>query len=155
MLPVFLMLAAQSASDKLPKAQALPPPGQDEQAVLISATGLLTAFKTGNAAEILRWVYPDGRVTGVGTFPGRSGLHQESWVQFTQREAGSGFEETISDPAIEIEGDAAMIWAPFVVRIGGKVWNCGIDHFDLVRENGTWKTMNLTFSSRTTGCPAQ
>ena len=27
-------------------------------------------------------------------------------------------------------------------------------HFDLVRENGTWKVMNLTFSSRVTGCPA-
>jgi hypothetical protein len=48
-----------------------------------------------------------------------------------------------------------MVWAPFVVRIGGKVYNCGIDHFDMVREGGTWKTMNLTFSSRITGCPAQ
>jgi hypothetical protein len=123
--------------------------------VLNSANGLLAAFKTGNAAEISRWVYPDGRVTGVGDFPGRSGLHQESWTQFMQREAGSGFEETISDPAIEIEGDAAMIWAPFVVRIDGKVWNCGIDHFDMIRENSTWKVMNLTFSSRITGCPAQ
>jgi hypothetical protein len=65
------------------------------------------------------------------------------------------FQETISDPAIEVDGDAAMIWAPFVVRVGGKVYNCGIDHFDLVRENGAWKTMNLTFSSRITGCPAQ
>jgi hypothetical protein len=47
-----------------------------------------------------------------------------------------------------------MVWAPFVVRIDGKVANCGFDHFDLVRENGTWKIMNLTFSSRTTDCPA-
>ena len=155
MLSLLLVLAVQSASAKLPKAQALPPPTEDEQEVLNSANGLLAAFKTGNRAEILRWVYPDGRVTGVGTFPGRSGLHQESWAEFTQREAGSGFEETISDPSIEIEGDAAMIWAPFVVRINGKVWNCGIDHFDLVRENGSWKVMNLTFSSRTAGCPVQ
>jgi hypothetical protein len=41
------------------------------------------------------------------------------------------------------------------VRVNDKVYNCGIDHFDLVRENGTWKVMNLTFSSRITGCPAQ
>jgi hypothetical protein len=154
-ISLLLMLAAQSASDKLPRAQALPPPTGDEQAVLNSANGLLAAFKTGNSAEIMRWVYPDGRVTGTGTFPGRTGVQSENWAQFTQREAGSGFDETISDPAIEIDGDAAMIWAPFVVRIGGKVWNCGIDHFDLIRENGTWKTMNLTFSSRIAGCPAQ
>lgn len=155
LLSLLLALAAPTRSTRMPPAQALPPPTGEEQAVLNSANSLLAAFNTGNAAEILRWVYPEGRVTGVGTFPGRSGLHQESWTQFTQRVAGSGFQETISDPAVEVDGDAAMIWAPFVVRIGGKVYNCGIDHFDLVRENGAWKVMNLTFSSRTDGCPSQ
>jgi hypothetical protein len=155
MITLLLALAAQTASTKLPPAQALPPPTGDEQAVLSSANALLAAFNTGNAAEILRWVYPDGRVTGTGTLPNRTAMRSESWTQFTQRVSGSGFQETISDPAVEIDGDAAMIWAPFVVRIGGKVSNCGIDHFDLVRENGAWKVMNLTFSSRTTGCPPQ
>lgn len=154
-LPFLLALTAQASSDKLPQAQALPPPTGDEQAVLSSANALLAAFNTGNPAEILRRVYPDGRVTGTGTLPNRTGIRSESWTQFTQRAAGSGFQETISDPAVEVDGDAAMVWASFVVRIGGKVYNCGIDHFDLVRENGTWKTMNLTFSSRIIACPAQ
>jgi hypothetical protein len=39
--------------------------------------------------------------------------------------------------------------------VGGKVTNCGIDHFDLVRDKGAWKIINLTFSSRLTRCPAQ
>ena len=30
---------------------------------------------------------------------------------------GSRFQERISDPAIEIDGDVAMVWAPFVVRV--------------------------------------
>lgn len=155
MLSVLFLLAAQGASTKMPPARALPPPTGEEQAVLSSANSLLASFGTGNPAEILRWVYPDGRVTGAGTFPDRSGVLSQSWTQFTQRAAGSGFQETISDPAVEVDGDAAMVWAPFVVRVGGKVNNCGFDHFDLVRENGVWKTMNLTFSSRLTGCPAQ
>ena len=156
MLSLLLLLAAQTASTRMPPAQALPPPtAGEEQAVLSSANALLASFSTGNPAEILRWVYPDGRVTGAGTFPNRSGVHSQSWTEFTQRTAGSGFQETISDPAIEVDGDAAMVWAPFVVRVGGKVSNCGVDHFDLVRDNGSWKVMNLTFSSRTTGCPAQ
>jgi len=154
-ISLLLALAAQTSSDRLPPAQALPPPTGDEQAVLNAANGLLAAFNTGNAAEILRWVYPDGRVTGTGTLPNGTGIRSESWTQFTQRASGSGFQESISDPAIEVDGDAAMIWAPFVVRVGGKVHNCGFDHFDLVRENGAWKVMNLTFSSRITGCPAE
>jgi len=155
MISILLLIAAQSASTRLPPARALPPPTGDEQAVLNSANALLSAFNTGNPVEVLRWVYPDGRVTGTGTLPSRSGVRSESWAQFTQRLGNSAFQETISDPAVEVDGDAAMVWAPFVVRIGGKVSNCGFDHFDLVRENGIWKTMNLTFSSRITRCPAQ
>ena len=47
----------------------------------------------------------------------------------------------------------AMVWAPFVVRIGGKVTNCGIDHFDLVRENGTWKDNEPDFLVTDHGLP--
>ena len=95
-------------------------------------------------------------MTTTGTRRSDSGLRQMSWVEFAQRvKPDARFSETISNPAIEIDGDIAMVWAPFVVRVDGKVSNCGYDLFDLVRENGVWKVMNLTFSSRTSGCPAE
>jgi hypothetical protein len=156
MLSFLLALAAQTSSDKLPPAQALPPPVGDEQAVLASVNALLASFRAGDSAAMLRWVYPDGRVTATGARASGTGLRQQSWTEFAARVSPAGrFDETISDPAVEIDGDAAMVWAPFVVRIDGKVSNCGFDHFDLVRENGNWKVMNLTFSSRIAGCPAQ
>jgi len=146
---LLFAVAAQASSGKLPPAQALPPPVGEEQAVLAAVNGLLSSFGAGDSAAMLRWVYPDGRVTATGTRASSKGLRQESWTQFAARVTPSStFEETISDPAVEIDGDAAMVWAPFVVRVGGKVSNCGVDHFDLVREDGTWKVMNLTFSSQ-------
>jgi hypothetical protein len=156
MLSLLIALAAQSSASKLPPAQALPPPVGEEQAVLASVNAVLASFGAGDSATMLRWVFPDGRVTATGTRANSKGLRQQSWAEFAVRVTPAGrFEETISDPAIEIDGDAAMVWAPFVVRIDGKVSNCGIDHFDLVRDNGSWKVMNLTFSSRVDGCPAQ
>ena len=153
---LLLALAAVPAQTKLPPAQALPPPASDEAAVLAPVNALLASFSAGDSAAMLRWVYPDGRVTATGVRASSSGLRQESWAQFARRiKPDAAFEETISDPAVEVDGDAAMVWAPFVVRVGGRVSNCGFDHFDLVRENGAWKVMNLTFSSRITGCPAQ
>ena len=155
MISIVLALAAQSP-DRLPPAQALPPPAGEEQIVLASVNALLALFYSGDSAAMLRWVYPDGRVTATGTRSSGSGLRQESWADFAQRiKPDAAFQESISDPAIEIDGDAAMVWAPFVVRVGGKVANCGFDHFDLVREGGVWKIMNLTFSSRVTGCPSE
>ncbi len=156
MLAMLLALAAQTTSNRLPPARALPPPTGEEQAVLAPLTKLFAAFEAGDSAGVLGLVYPDGRVTAVGTLRSGAGLRQESWTQFVARQKpGDGFQESISDPAVEVDGDVAMVWAPFVVRVSGKVSNCGFDHFDLVRENGAWKVMNLTFSSRLIGCPAE
>ena len=156
MISVLLAFAAQSISNKLPPAQALPPPSSDEEAVLAPVNALLASFSAGDSAAMSRWVYPEGRVSATGARASGTGLHQQSWTEFAQRiKPDATFQEAISDPAVEIDGDVAMVWAPFVVRLGGKVSNCGVDHFDLVRDNGAWKIMNLTFSSRMTGCPPE
>jgi len=156
MFSIVLALAAAAPAAKLPPVQALPPPAAEEQAVLAPINQLFVALEAGDSTAVLRVVYPDGRVTAVGALRSGNGLRQESWSQFAARlKPGEGFRESISDPAIEIDGDIAMVWAPFVVRVDGKVGNCGVDHFDLVREAGAWKVMNISFSSRTTGCPAE
>jgi hypothetical protein len=151
MMILSLLIAAQ-----LPPAQPIAPPDFETANVLSPIQQLFAAFETGDSAVMLRLVYPDGRVTATGARASGSGLRQMSWTQFAERVTPQArFSESISDPAIEIDGDVAMVWAPFVVRVNGKIVNCGFDHFDLVRDNGAWKVMNLTFSSRTTGCPTE
>ena len=150
------LLLAAGAAQKLPPAQPIAPPDFSAASVLTPIEQLFAAFAAGDSAAMLRLVHPDGRVTTTGTRPSGSGLRQQSWTEFAARVTpATRFTETISDPAIEIDGDIAMVWAPFLVRVDGRVTNCGFDHFDLVRDNGAWKVMNLTFSSRTTGCPAE
>ena len=65
------------------------------------------------------------------------------------------FEERLSDPAIESDGSVAMVWGNYVFLIDGNVHHCGVDHFDLVRDNGAWKIANVSWSERVTGCPRQ
>ena len=151
-----LIVAVQVASGQLPPAEPIPAPDFGAANVLAPIQQLFAAFEAGDSAAVLRLVYHDGRVTATGQRANSSGLRQQSWTEFAQHMTpGSTFQERISDPAIEVDGDVAMVWAPFVVRVNGKVSNCGFDLFDLVRENGSWKVMNLTFSSRTTGCPVE
>jgi ketosteroid isomerase-like protein len=161
---VHLLFAIVVLCPSIAGAQAAPtsPPapaavGVDTKEVLTPVNALFAAFAAGDAAAVLRQVYPDGRVTSSGRrADGAANVRQQSWTQFVERiRPDRGFDERISEPKIAVDGDIAMIWAPFVVRSGGKVSNCGFDHFDLIRENGVWKVMNLTFSSRTTGCPAE
>jgi hypothetical protein len=151
MLIAFLPLLAAAPAAAQPANEA------DSAAVLAPVNALFAAFETGDAAAMLRQVYPGGRVTASGLrADGAANLRQLSWVQFAERiRPDRAFQERIFDPTVAIDGDIAMVWAPFVVRVAGRVSNCGHDHFDLVRENGAWRVMNLTFSSRITGCPAQ
>jgi hypothetical protein len=162
----LLVLAAALVSPSLLSAQSPSLPASvsprsaddaDAKAVLSTIEALFAAFESGDAAAVLRQVYPDGRVTASGRRgDGSVTLRPQSWTQFADRITPQrGFQERIATPMVQIDQDIALVWAPFVVRAGGKVSNCGIDHFDLVRESGTWKVMNLTFSSRTAGCPAQ
>lgn len=153
MIPIaLLVLAAQSP--KLPPANPLPYQQLDTAAVMVPIDALFAALEAGDAAAVLGQTYPEGRVTAVGLRSnGADALRRESWTQFAARiKLGATFQERITDPAIEVDGDIAMVWAPFTVRIAGRITNCGFDHFDLVRQNAAWKVMNLTFSSRATSC---
>jgi len=129
----------------------------DTKAILATIDALFAAFESGDAAAILRQVYPDGRVTASGRRgDGTATLRPQSWTQFAERVTPQrAFQERIANPMVHVDQDIALVWAPFVVRTGGKVSNCGIDHFDLVRDSGAWKVMNLTFSSRPAGCSAK
>ena len=147
-------------SAQVPSERAAGPPvaqNADEKAVLATIDALFASFESGDSAAMLRQVYPDGRVTASGRRgDGASNLRPQSWTMFAERiTRQQAFQERIANPIVRVDDGIALVWAPFVVRVGGKVSNCGIDHFDLVRENGVWRVMNLTFSSRTTGCPAQ
>jgi hypothetical protein len=155
-LALPLPLSAPTSSPPAP-ASARSADDGEAKAVLATIDALFAAFESGDAAAMLRQVYPDGRVTAASRRgDGTATLRPQSWSQFAGRVTPQRtFQERISSPLIHIDQDIALVWAPFVVRAGGKVSNCGIDHFDLVRDSGTWKVMNLTFSSRTAGCPAQ
>ena len=154
MLLTYLALAAASPETRLPPAQALPPPATDEQALLAPINALFAAMLAKDGAAILANSRADGRLTGVSD----AGAKSRSWAEFAaQFKPGEGpalKEQLVGAPAIEIDGDIAMVWSSYVFTIDGKFSHCGIDHFDLVRDpGGQWKLLNLTWSKRTTGCP--
>ncbi|WP_294329334.1 nuclear transport factor 2 family protein [uncultured Sphingomonas sp.] len=141
---------------KLPPANPLAPPdGSDERAVLATVDKLLGGINTRDAAAIGAVLRPSASATIVTEAAGgpstvRTLTNAELLARF--QPGPETFDERISSPAVEIDGDLAMVWAPYVFRLNGKVHHCGTDHFSLVRENGAWKIASLAWTSRTTGC---
>lgn len=147
-----------SSPTKLPPANPLAPPdGSDERAVLATVERLLAGINSRDAAAIATTLGSEGGATVVTeAADGSAAVRYTPWPELLARfqPGPETFDERISGPAVEIDGDLAMVWAPYVFRLNGKVHHCGTDHFSLVRESGTWKIASLAWTSRTTGCPA-
>lgn len=109
-----------------------------------------------DSAAILAALRPDASVIVASETPeGARSIRRMTAADFAAgvKPGPEHYEERLTDPAVEVDGDIAMVWSPYIFLIDGKVAHCGIDHFDLVRDTGGWKVANVTWSSRVTGCP--
>lgn len=152
-----MLLAILFAADtaKLPHWNALPPDGSAEAAVMAPIDAMFAGLEARDGAKILAQTRPEGGATVVSEKPdGTRTIRHESWAEFAGgiKPGPEHYQEKLIDPAVEIDGDIAMVWSPFVFTVDGKPHHCGVDHFDLIREKGAWKVLNVTWSSRTTGC---
>jgi hypothetical protein len=156
MLLGLLILAA--TTNKLPRWEAMPPPAGAEAAVMAPIDAVLAGLAKRDSAAILAQTMPAGGATSVTEMPdGTRTVRHMSWQEFAASISGrsEALRETLTDPAVEVDGDIAMVWSRYTFTIDGKVHHCGVDHFDLVRDGGTWKLLNVTWSARTTGCENQ
>ena len=158
MILLSLLLAAGQITPVQPivKGTGLPPAAMTEEAgVMVPIDALLVALAARDGQAILAQVRPDGSATVAEEKPdGTRSIRRTGWAEFAAsiKPGPERYAERLTDPAVDIDGDIAMVWSPYVFTIDGKVSHCGTDHFDMVREAGRWKIANLTWSKRTTGC---
>lgn len=153
------LLAQVTPVQPIVKGTGLPPQGTDEAAVMAPVRALLDGIAAHDAAAATARVRTDGTLTvALERADGRRELRRMSWADFAAqlkpdpRRRPQRVEERLLDPAIEIDGDIAMVWSPYVFLVDGRADHCGTDHFDLVRDGGSWKVLNVTWSQRSTGC---
>jgi len=140
------------------KGTALPPPASEEGQVLAPVQRMFDALAAGDGAAFLAQVRSDGRATvAVERSDGTRAVTTRDWPAFAAQLKPGGpraVERFTGQPAIEIDGDIAMVWGPYDVTVAGRLAHCGTDHFSLVRDAGSWKILNATWTQRTTGCVA-
>ena len=62
------------------------------------------------------------------------------------------FEEKLLDFKIQIDGDMANAWTPYEFWFNEKFSHCGVNSFQLVKLEGTWKIIYLVDTRRREGC---
>ncbi len=108
-----------------------------EQAVLAPVHAMFEGMAKRDAAAIQQPTLPGGSLVMM-----RNGKPTQmtfaAFAEQVSRPSKTKIEERIHDPVVRIDGDLAMVWAPFDFLTDGKVSHCGTDLFDLVRTDGKW-----------------
>lgn len=76
----------------------------------------------------------------------------DSFLAAISRPHTEVYDERITFDVIKIDGDLAMVWAPYKFYVGEKFSHCGVDCFQLVKLNGEWKIQYLIDTRRRQGC---
>jgi hypothetical protein len=66
----------------------------------------------------------------------------------------SQFEEILYHPIVSIDHDIAVIWAPYVFTVDGKMDHCGTNVFTMYRQNDKWLVSNVADTGRRDVCPS-
>lgn len=144
----------------LPLTAVAEPKPAERAAVLATIQALFTASTDMDSATMLTLTLPEGGATRLDKGPdGALRVRHLKWTDMAQRPKAfdakfqTRVEQRLIAPEVRVSGDIAAIWSRYELRIGGKLTRCGVDHFDLIRKDGTWRVLNLTWREQLTGCP--
>ncbi len=137
----FLMLAALLLFSTLVFGQV----ADDKKAALGVVEKLFAEMGAGNPAGIFALGTPENQLVAIRKQ--RDGKTRIDVIggeafskMFTNKDAK--LREEMYAPQIEVSGDYAMVYGRYVFFVGEKLSHCGVNQFNLVRINGTWKIAN-------------
>jgi hypothetical protein len=128
-------------------AAALYAQKQDDKAAALKVVDqLFFEMASANPAGILALHTPTSDLAAV--FKQRDGktryesIDGEKFSQMFKDRSRGVMKEEMYDPKVETHGDWAMVWGRYVFFVNDKISHCGINQFNLVRIDGTWKITN-------------
>ncbi len=155
-LLVIAMIAFQSvAIAAAPAAAQETASAEDRQAVLAVVDGLFAAMLARDGAAVTPLVEPQGIVTQLSVAAdGSQRITSTPWADFAAglARAPGPIRERLFDPEVRIRGDLAMVWSRYDLSVGDTFSHCGTDLFELIRRDGRWRMLHVTYTRERTGC---
>lgn len=127
-----------------------------EDSVKATINTLFAAMKNGDGG-LFRTAFADSALlqTISRDKEGKTLVRTESisdFAGFVGKLKKDSADERISFETIKIDGPLAIAWTPYNFYYNGKFSHCGVNSFQLVRFEGTWKIQYLIDTRRRTGC---
>jgi len=152
----FLSLAAVlcAAASAPASSQPVPPHPEEAAAILSVVDRFMQAVSTKDSTLLTELRLEGG--FNVVERPAPSGGTLVTRRVFTPA-IGSGagtYRERYWDPIVHVRGSIAVVWTPYEFWNDGKTSHCGIDVFDMMKEQGVWKIANMMWTVEPDACAA-
>lgn len=127
-----------------------------EDSVKAVVNNLFTAMKTADKT-LFATTFSDNAIlqTITRNKEGKTVVQTDNVAEFASFVGGlkkDSADERISFETIKIDGPLAIVWTPYNFFHNGKFSHCGVNSFQLVRFEGTWKIQYLIDTRRKAGC---
>jgi hypothetical protein len=141
-----------------PTRESVPAPeAPDRDAILETVDTFFLAMAEKDSAKASAILAPGARMVAIG-YGERAGPVRRSDVQgfvadFDTPDYPERVHEDYWDPTVLQRADLAVVWTPYRIDIGGERLHCGIDVFNLSREDGNWLIYSISFTMEPDACP--
>lgn len=137
-----------AASPGTASAQSDAQLSDDERAALAVVQALFDGIESKDADALTGIFLPEARAvsiaTGTPTPPYNSRTVDEFVASVVSRSAP--LREVMEDPVVRIDGNMALVWAPYTFFVDGEPSHCGADGVSLVRTSDGWKIAFIHYS---------
>jgi len=129
---------------------------RDRQAVHQVIVTMFDGMREGDSAKVSSVFKKNVRMfSAYKNSKGKSVLHEGKLSDFLKA-IGTPHEEIWDEKTynttIQIDGDIGQVWTDYSFYLGEVFSHCGIDAFQLVRENNKWQIINLIDTRRKEDC---
>ena len=124
----------------------------EQEAILAVVDRFMQAVTTSDAALLAEIRIPDTMT--IVERPADGGGTRLVKRPFTPGEVKGNYRERYWDPVVHVRGSIAVVWTPYEFWRDGKSSHCGVDVFELAREDGRWRIGNMMWTVEPDACQA-
>jgi hypothetical protein len=126
----------------------------DEEAILRVVDTFLLAVGNGDRELQKSVEYPDGALAIARITKDNPGQVRRMPASEFQKPTPNHdpFIEMYWAPQVQVRGPFAQVWSPYVLRNNGAVVHCGINAFQLVKDNNNWMIASALSSMEPEAC---
>ncbi|MEH6513468.1 MAG: nuclear transport factor 2 family protein [Maribacter arcticus] len=132
---------------------------EEELQVKKSIIEFFDAFHAKDSIAMKKMVYPSILLQTIGVNnEGKSVLKTENFDDLVKSiisiPDSTNFQERIKSYSIQTDGNMANAWTPYEFWINNEFHHCGVNSFQLFREENMWKIIYLIDTRRKSDCSA-